>query len=615
MLAIPCLRISPFQINNFLLHSPVSLPIPCKQTERRETPEINQKNFFKIKSCQCGGSKSQIQISKFPPSTCPEADSRYCSLGQLLEPATIAYLLKSCSSLKGVQVVHSLSTKYFGTSITFVNNNLINAYARFFNLVDARKLFDQMPERSVVSWTIILNGYLNAGFEDEAFMLFEKLIKSNVSANSLTFVCLLKLCTKMSDFELGRQIHACVFKGNWRNLIVDSALLFFYAKCGHLSHASMLFDQMLVWDVICWTTMVSAYSQHGREDEALSLFSQMQSQGFRPNEFTICSILKACGELKALSFGKQLHGAIVKGIFTKDVFIESSLVGMYVKCKEISDARSVFNVMQKRNTITWTTMISGYAQNGFGVEAINLFKRMKKRSIFVNQLTIVSLIKACTSISSPFLGKEVHGWMVKSFSQSNTHIGSTLISFYCKCGLYDYAVRVLQTMPRRDCISWTATISGSASHGHGFEALRFLNNMLAEGLEPSPFTYSSALKACTKLESVNYGKWLHASANKTMTLPNVFVGSALIGMYMRCGYITDAFRVFDTMPERNMVSWKVMVLGYAKNGRCEEAMKLMYRMQAEGFHVDDFILTTVLSSCGDFVVKLDCSPSSFSLAV
>ncbi|KAK8924163.1 Pentatricopeptide repeat-containing protein [Platanthera zijinensis] len=598
MLAAP-----PFQISNLGIKPPLPPLPPCQETDRTRPPESTPKNFFKI-----FGRRSQIYqttVAEFPPARCSQQNQGLGafrrSSGQPLEPATIASLLKYSSSLEGVKAVHCVSIRHFGTSMTFLNNNLINAYAKFFDLVDARMLFDKMPERTIVSWTTILNGYLNAGLEEDALVLHSKLADSNVSANSFAFVSLLRLCGRRLDFDLGKQVHSHVLKGNWGNLIVDSALLHFYVKCRELSCASTVFDRMPARDVVAWTTMVSAHASHGQEKDALLMFSRMQCQeSVRPNEFTICSAMKACGELKDLRSGRQLHGAIVKCYFNKDVFVESSLVQMYVKCDEVLDARLVFDLMTKRNTITWTTMISGYARNGFGEEAVDLFRRMTNRRIYVNSLTIVSLIGACTSISSLRLGKAVHTQIAKYIYRSNPHVGCALISFYFKCGKRDYAARVLKMIPERDHISWTAMISGYARLGHDFQALGALNEMMREGLEPTPFTYSSALKACAKVDAGDYGKVLHSSVCKKAILPNVFVGSALVGMYMRCRCVADAFRVFDAMPNRNAVSWKAVVLGYAKNGWCMEAMKLMYRMRAEGFRVDDFILSTVLSSCGDF---------------
>lgn len=260
-----------------------------------------------------------------------------------------------------------------------------------------------------------------------------------------------------------------------------------------------------------------------------------------------------------------------------------------------------------------TSIIAGYARNGLGEEAINLFRVMKRLKIFVNKLTMVSIIRACGTIKALQTGKELHAQILKNHIEDNIYIASTLVWLYCKCGDRSYANKVLQRMTFRDVVSWTAMISGCARLGHESKALEFLKEMVGEGVVPNPFTFSSALKACAKLENIRHGQLIHSSITKSPALPNVFVGSALINMYSKCGYVEEAIEVFDSMPEKNLVSWKAMIVGYAKNGLCREAMKLMYRMEAEGIEVDDYILATVLTACGDFECKDDELVSKYCL--
>ncbi|CAO2829008.1 unnamed protein product [Amaranthus hypochondriacus] len=516
------------------------------------------------------------------------------------DPFWLISLLKSRSKLKEIKVVHGLVLKSSMNLSVFVDNNLINGYLRFGKLGEARKVFDEMSERSIVSWTAMLNGYLKFGFQDEAISVFKEFMKSGIEANGTMYVCVLILCGKRLNYELGKQVHACIIKGRWSNLIVESAILYFYAQCGDFLSAFRIFDRMKKRDVVAWTTMITSCSQQGHSEKAFSLLSRMLVNRYFPNEHTICSVLKACGEEKALKFGRQLHGIAVKKLIRNDVYIGTSLLDMYARCGEIEDSRKVFDRMKRRNMVTWTSIIAGYARNGHGYEAFSLFRVMKRRKVGANNLTIVSILRACGSISALVTGKEVHAQVLKNLAHNNIYIGSTLVWFYSKCGEYGHASKVLQRMPIRDVVSWTAIISGCTHLGYEFEALEFLKEMLGEGIEPNPFTYSSVLKACARLEAIKQGKLIHSSLNKLPAFSNnIFVGSALINMYAKCGCISDALQVFNSMKEKNSVSWRSMIVGYAKNGYCHEALKLMYQMQAEGNQVDDYIVTTVLSACGD----------------
>ncbi|ONI34983.1 hypothetical protein PRUPE_1G508700 [Prunus persica] len=598
----PRIGVNLYQTPSLLsIQSPIQRKHSNSKTRNRKTP-TNFRCFY------CENPSSTYDFENLSSQENPDAEfSDTRSLSQSSRPYLLALWLRSCRSLNEVRRLHAVVLRCLANPVTYVFNNLICAYIVFGKLVDARKVLDKMTVRNVVSWTAIINGYLNFGLDDEALGLFSYAINEGVQPNGNMFVCVLNLCSKRVDYELGRQVHGGVLKGGWSNLIVDSAVVKLYAQCGELSSAYRAFDQMPKSDVVCWTTMITACSQQGHGQEAFSLFSQMLSEGFSPNEFTVCGVLKACGEEKELRFGRQLHGAIVKKIYKNDVFIETSLVDMYAKCGEMIDSRTVFDGMRNRNTVTWTSIIAGYARKGFSEEAICLFQVMKRRNIFVNNLTIVSILRACGSMRDSLMGREVHAQIVKNSTETNSHLGSTLVWFYCRCGEYSNATKVLQQMPLRDVVSWTAIISGCAHLGFESEALEFLNEMMEDGVEPNAFTYSSALKACAQLETVLHGKLIHSSANKSAAMSNVFVGSALISMYAKCGYVTEAFQVFDSMPERNLVSWKAMIVGYAKNGLCQEAMKLMYRMRTEGFEVDDYILATVLTACGELGWEMDPS--------
>ncbi|RCV43505.1 hypothetical protein SETIT_9G299200v2 [Setaria italica] len=536
----------------------------------------------------------------------PAGDLPDSAVPSLPDAEAVAFWLRSCRSTASVRRAHAVALRSLDNLGVFVSNNLISAYVKFDEVEGARKVFDEMPERSVVSWTAIMNGYQKLGRHSEVVRLFLDMLATGVKGNSLTFVCLLKSCGEQCDAKLGRQVHCCIVKGGWSNVIVDSAVAHFYAQCGDVTATSTVFDRMASRDVVSWTTMITAYVQHGHGDKALQMFPTMVAEGFRPNEFTVCSVLKACAEEKALRFGKQLHGAVVKKLYKYDIHVGSALVTMYARCGEVFGAQAVFDKMPRRNTITWTSMISGYAQSGYGEEAVLLFRKMKMRRVFVNNLTIVGLLSACGSMQSIYLGKELHAQIIKKCMGDNLQVGTTLVWFYSKCGEHSYAARILGAMPDRDAVAWTAMISGYSNLGHNVEALKSLDEMLWDGVTPNTYTYSSALKACARLEALRDGRRIHGVVNMTQAFSNVFVGCSLIDMYMRCGKVNEARRVFDAMPEHNLVTWKVMIAGFTQNGLSEEALKYMYLMQQEGYVVDDFVLSTVLTSCGDLQLKSDC---------
>ncbi|EPS72105.1 hypothetical protein M569_02652 [Genlisea aurea] len=516
----------------------------------------------------------------------------------------LGQFIRSCSDVGDVRIVHCFLVKSAGDSLLFVNNNLTTAYAKHGDLDSARKVFDDMPDRNIVSWTALLNGYHKNDSYGEALSLLADFVKATgLRGNEQTYVSVLNLCSKTSNHDLGRQVHALVIKNGIRNLILDSTVLHFYAQCGDLVGAAQVFDEMEIRDVIAWTAMIAAFSQHDEGQEAFAVLLRMLENGLNPNEFTLCSLLDACGSEKELNLGKQLHSVVVKKGCTFDVFVATSLVDMYAKCSRMDESRTVFDAMAMRNDVTWNSMIAGYAKHGNGEAALELFRRMRSLKLPVGDLTMVSLLRACGSDPGLYnAGREVHTQILKGAAVDGL-TGSELVWFYCQCRDYASASRVLNLLPDKTVASWTAMISGCCRLDHQREALEYLKRMVSEGAEPNPFTYSSALRACAELGNVHHGKAIHTSVSKTAAAAgNVFVGSALVHMYSRCGRLPEAARVFDAMPERNLVSWRSMIVAYAENGDCDGAVKMVYRMQAEGgFEVDEHILATVVNSCGEFI--------------
>ncbi|KAK9271147.1 hypothetical protein L1049_026736 [Liquidambar formosana] len=253
---------------------------PSQSAKRRNNIKTRSTSYRNPANFPCFSSKIPSSTTHSQNSSCdssspnnPDDDfSDTESVNSWVDADVLASWLQSCYSLKEVRKIHAVVMKCLGSSVVYVDNNLISAYLRFGKLTNAHKVFNEMSERNVVSWTAVLNGYFRFGLDDEALRLFSDFIENGVRANGKTFVCVLNLCSKKLDYELGRQIHGCILKGNWSNLIVDSAVVYFYAQCGDLLGAFRAFERMPQRDVVCWTTMITACSQQGHGKEAFSMF-------------------------------------------------------------------------------------------------------------------------------------------------------------------------------------------------------------------------------------------------------------------------------------------------------------------------------------------------------
>eukprot|EP01018_Ginkgo_biloba_P018660 Gb_14850 [translate_table: standard] len=437
-----------------------------------------------------------------------------------------------------------------------------------------------------------------------------------------TYASLLQGCVNKKALTEGKLIHSHMSQNglNCQDIFLGTKLAIMYAKCGVPVDARNVFDQMCQRNVVSWTVMISSYARHGHDEEALTLFYQMQRTGIQPNQFTFASVLPACANLPALEHGKEVHEEIIRGGFRSNVFVENALVDMYMKCGSIEDARNVFDKMLQRDVISWNTMIAGYAQNGHFEEALKMFDKMPKRNVVSWNGVIAGFahngyIDKALELFQKMPERNVVSWtvMIAGYAHSgrvdealklflkmperDTVSWTTMIAGYVHNGFVNEALKLFQKMPERDVVSWNAMISGYVQTGHFEESLELFLQMQLTDVKPNSDTFASVLSACANLAVLKHGKEIHGHINRNGFQSDMFVGNALVDMYAKCGSIEDACHVFEKMPRRNVVSWTAMIAGCAMHGRGKEALQLFEQMQHSGAKPNHVTFIGVLSAC------------------
>ncbi|KAJ7528005.1 hypothetical protein O6H91_16G079900 [Diphasiastrum complanatum] len=522
---------------------------------------------------------------------------------QTTKPPIHAYvcLLKGCSRRKALaegKQVHALIVQSVLDSNIFLANTLVRMYSKCGSVLHAHKVFSNMPQQDVYSWTAIISAYADSGEVEEAIHLFHQMQETGLAPDKVLFVPLLKACARQAALEKGRQLHSYIIKRGFQSdVIVGSTLVNMYAKCGCTEDARELFDNMSERNVVSWNAMIAGYAQNGLGKEALALYEQMKQEGVQPDNVTFALLLNACASLAALEQGKRLHSEIIERGFQLDVVVGNTLVDMYAKCGCTEDARELFDNMSERNVVSWTAMIAGYAQHGLGKEALALYEQMKQEGMQPNNVTFVLLLKACASLAALEQGKQLHSEIIRRGFQLDVVVGSTLVDMYAKCGCTEDARELFNNMSERDVVSWTAMIAGYAKNGLGKEALALYEQMKQEGMQPNNVTFVFLLKACANLAALEQGKQLHSEIIKVGFQSDVVVGSTLVDMYAKCGCTEDARKLFDNMSEPDVVSWTAMIAGYAHNGLGKEALALYEQMKQEGVQPDNVTFVLLLKAC------------------
>ncbi|ESR55955.1 hypothetical protein CICLE_v10024597mg, partial [Citrus x clementina] len=412
--------------------------------------------------------------------------------GSEVDNFTIPTILKACAQVLMTRLgkeIHGFAIKNGLDGDAYVSNALIQMYSECGSLVSARYLFDEMPNRDVVSWSTMIRGYHKGGLLEEALEVMREMHFMNVRPSEVALISMVSLFTDVADVELGKAIHACVVrncKDEKLGVAIATALIDMYSKCGNLAYAKQLFDRLNQSSVVSWTVMISGYIRCNEINEGIRLFAEMIEEnvfpseitilsliiecGFvskvRPNELTMVGLLSLCTEAGALEMGKWLHTYIEKQGLEVDVILKTALVDMYAKCGDVNGAYRLFSEAIYRDICMWNAMMAGYGMHGCGEEALILFIDMERSGVKPNDITFIGLLNACSHAGLVTEGKSVFDKMVHGFGlvPKIEHYGC-MVDLLGRAGLLDEAHEMIKSMPLRpNMIVWGALLAASKLH-------------------------------------------------------------------------------------------------------------------------------------------------------
>lgn len=500
-------------------------------------------------------------------------------------------------SLKDGLKLHCHAIKAGLTPIILTSNKLINLYSRHRLMQEAQKLFDEMPQRNVFTWNAIL-------------------------------------CAQV--------------------------------KTQNLIQAQALFDSAPEKDTVTYNSMLAGFVRtEGYETHALKLFLDMQSasDGVKIDEYTLATMLNLTAKIRVPCYGRQLQSFTVKLGNDSDGFVMSALIDMYSKCGCFRDACQVFNVdnsvgvdlvtknamvaaccregeletaryifwsqPELNDTVSWNTLISGYAQKGYEEEAIKLFGWMSKSRFRWNEHTFASVLSACSGMKNLKLGKEVHAWVLKDGMYSNPFISSGIVDVYSKCGNMKNAESVYAAIGLENSFSITSLIVGYSFQGKMVEARRLFDSSFDKNFVmwtamfsgyvksqqcdavfellkefnakgetiPDALFLISGLRACSLQAAMGSGKQIHAYVLRSGIEMEEKLVSAMVDMYSKCGNIMSARFLFERAIVRDSILYNVMIAAYAHHGYQDEAIQLFDEMLEKEFRPDEVTFLALLSAC------------------
>ncbi|KAH0687243.1 hypothetical protein KY289_017954 [Solanum tuberosum] len=316
-------------------------------------------------------------------------------------------------------------------------------------------------------------------------LLFSDLLRKKISAvDSYSLLYVIKACAKKSLGTEGQQTHTLVIKLGYEPIIfLQTSLMDMYAATTNVADVHKVFDEIPNKNVVCWTSLISAYMRNQKPYRAIEIFRQMQMDGVEPDQVTFTVSLSACADMGALDKGVWIHDLISrKPEFSEDLSLMNSLVNMYVKCGDIRKAMLVFDNIRVKDVRTWTSMIVGHALHGQAEEALRLFSTLEEENklrssqsrgtkdqlLIPNDVMFIGVLMACSHAGMVEEGKRYFRSMIEEYGIKPrlSHFGC-MVDLLCRLGLLKEAYSFILAMPiQPNAVIWRTLLGASGVHGN-----------------------------------------------------------------------------------------------------------------------------------------------------
>ncbi|KAJ8630762.1 hypothetical protein MRB53_024085 [Persea americana] len=481
---------------------------------------------------------------------------------------TYFWLLEGClkyGSLVDAKRVHGRILKSGFGGDSGLANRLVDAFIGFGNLDDAIRVVNEMSQRNVTSWNYIIAAFLVKKMNHRVLGFFRRMLECT-QLDGHAFACDLRACDgSNASFSYIEQIHAQIFRhGFFTEPIIGNALIYLNSKYGDVDSAALVFGELCSRDSVSWVAMISSLSQNSHGEKALILFCKMQRLGIIPTPYVFSSVLSACAKTELFENGKQLQAQVFKWGFH---FVGNALVTLYSRHGNLGLTKKVFAEMHRHDKVTNSSLIYGHTQCGNSHTTFHFYRKMQLAGLKPDVVTIASRFSACASAGDLDKGRHLNSHVTKARHSSNIIIEGSLLDLYVKCVDIETAHEFFNTINRQNVVLWNAML---VAYGH--------------------------------MGALDLGEQIHSQIIKTGFEQNIYVCSVLIDMYTKCGRLSIAREFLERLTEEDVVSWTIMIAGYAQHEFFVEALRLFEEMQSIGIRPDNIGFSSALSACAGIQV-------------
>lgn len=534
-----------------------------------------------------------------------EVYSELVTIGLRPNEFTVGSVLKGCAACASMEAykfgmsVHSFALKIGIEQNRFVGSSILNMYAKLEDVESAKGVFESMTNLDTACWNTMIGGYAQCGYGFESLKLVSLMVSKGISMDHFTFVNALKGCSAMGNFNLGKQLHGLLIQSDMEfSTSVMNALMDMYSTNGKKDLSFKVFNRIKTKDIISWNTAFGVFSEDINARKLLNLVHEFLLANMKPNHITFSVLFRHCGKLLDLNLGLQFYCLALQFGFCNAVNVRSSLINMFSRCGAMEMAHLFFDSLLYKNITSWNELISGYNSNYYYVEAIKTFCNLWRLGVEVNEFTLSTILETCFQDEHQQMIRQIHCAIVKSGFSFHGYVCSSLIKCYVKFGQLDDSFEFFYGFDRLDLETWGTMISALVHQGYLFQAIKLLNSLIEAGGKPDEFILGSILNSCADIAGYHLTKSVHSIVIKMGFQTQVFVVSAVLDAYAKCGDIESARMIYSqSFRSGDVVIYNAMIIACAHHGLVEEAMAIFEKMKLANIKPSQATFVSVLAAC------------------
>ncbi|CAN8303055.1 unnamed protein product [Cochlearia groenlandica] len=513
-------------------------------------------------------------------------------------------LLEKCNSLLNLKQIQSQMIITGLILDAFASSRLIafTALSESRYLHYSVKILRALKSPNAFSWNVTMRGFSASDDPKGSVFLYKEMLRLGGSPrpDRFTYPVLFKVCADLSLSSLGCMILGHVLKLRLEIVShVHNASIHMFASCGEMGNARKVFDESPVRDLVTWNSLINGYKKLGEAEKAIKVYREMEIEGVKPDDVTMIALVSSCAMSGDLSLGREFYGYVKEYGLKMTVPLANALMDMFSKCGDVDEARRIFDSLEKKTIVSWTTMISGYARCGLldvsrklfesinekdvvlwnamiggsvqadrAQDALSLFQEMQSSNTKPDEITMIHCLSACSHLGALDVGVWIHRYVERHNLTLNVALGTSLVDMYAKCGNITEARNLFHRMQTRNTLTYTSIIVGLAHHGDAHAAISYFNEMINAGLSPDEVTFIGVLSACCHAGMVETGRNYFSKMKSRFNLnPKLKHYSIMVDILGRAGLLEEAEKLVETMPmEADSAVWGALLFGCRMHG-------------------------------------------------